>query len=120
MKLNISNDWFYSDPPPILKLLQIFVKGDSLIVAPILFLLLLTRLISLKFMLVSSGIFFSVRQFGEMVYWLLQQFSKTGYRPYDFGLKKLDNNAIYIIYQLLATSSATAGISFTLYWLFFT
>jgi hypothetical protein len=48
---------------------------------------------------------------GEMIYWLLQQFGTRKYRPYDFGLKNIDNNGIYIMYQLLSLSGTVLGLS---------
>lgn len=45
---------------------------------------------------------FGLRYLVEIFYWLGQQFGAKTYRPEDFGLKQLDNNAIYIIYQLIS------------------
>ena len=61
--------------------------------------------------LLVLGIFISIRNMGEIVYWLLQQFGPKTYRPNDFGLKDLDNNAIYIIYQLFAIINVTIGLT---------
>ena len=52
-----------------------------------------------------------VRQSGELIYWLLQQFSHKKYRPYDFGFKNLNNNAIYILYQTFAIVGIIGGLS---------
>lgn len=50
-----------------------------------------------------------------MVYWLLQQFGPKTYRPMDFGLKHVNNEGIYILYQLIATVQATTGAAVALY-----
>jgi len=62
-------------------------------------------------MFIVLGLFVAIRQLGEMIYWLLQQFGDKKYRPYDFGLQKLDNNAIYILYQTFALVGVVAGIA---------
>jgi hypothetical protein len=109
IKLKITSSWFFSNPPWYLRPLQIFVKGDALVLLPFTILILSTIPISYKITLILIGIFLAVRNLGEMIYWLLQQFGEKTYRPYDFGLKYLDNNAIYIIYQLLAIVWTTIG-----------
>src|SRR3989344_1948583 len=111
-KSKISNDWFFSDVSWWTKAFQIFIKGDGLIITPFLITSLLFIFLNWKFGLVIIGVFYSLRQLVEMIYWLLQQFSKREYRPYDFGYKNLDNHAIYIIYQLRCLIGATVGISF--------
>lgn len=118
-KSEISNKWFFSDVPVWAKTLQIYIKGDALIITPFLIISSLFYFLNWKFALVITGVFYSLRQIGEMIYWLLQQFSKREYRPYDYGYKNLDNNAIYIIYQLRCLIGATAGISLLIYVLFF-
>lgn len=61
-------------------------------------------------MLISYGLFISIRYFTEIIYWLFQQFGPKTYRPYDFGLKKIDNNSIYIIYQIMSVIWTCLGI----------
>jgi hypothetical protein len=98
----------------------VYVWGDALIFIPFHIIIFIYSLFSLKFALLVWSIFFSIRSLGEVMYWLLQQFSDRSYRPYDFGFTKLDNNAIYILYQTLmtvyATVSLTAVVIFILYW----
>jgi hypothetical protein len=108
----VDDNWFYQETPLAVRLItQAYVKGDLLVLAPFLLAITLAGIISIRLMLVVYAIFFTVRQFGEMIYWLLQQFGDKSYRPYDFGLKKLSNNSIYIIYQLLALVGVATGIT---------
>ena len=114
---NIDNKWFYSDNHTLIKLLSIFVKGDFLVLVPLLFLIILTSLISMRFMFILLGTYIAVRYLGEMIYWLLQQFGEKKYRPYDFGFKNLDNNAVYILYQTLSIAGIMLGVSLLVYFL---
>ncbi len=95
----ITNNEFYSELSPFFKAVLLYVRGDLIVLVPLWIGILLTYFISLKFMIVMVGVFIVTRHLGEMVYWLLQQFGKKTYRPPDMGFKKLDNNAIYILYQ---------------------
>lgn len=113
--MKIDNKWFFSEPGPLLRLIFIFVKGDMIVLIPLFCLILLSYLISLKFMLIMIGVYIAARHFFEVIYWLLQQFGDHKYRPYDYGLKNLDNNAIYILYQLLATAQFIIGIGIIAY-----
>jgi len=117
MKLNerIHNKWFFTETNIFLRFLTIFVKGDALIILPFLLFILLIGLFSVKFMLLMYLVFFTLRHFGEMIYWFFQQFYDKKHRPHDFGLKKLDNHAMYIIYQTMALAWTTLGISLILY-----
>jgi len=112
--LNIDDKWFFTETNSFLRIFQIYVKGDLLILVPLLILIFLTGLISLKLMFFIFMIYFTLRQFGEMSYWFFQQFSKRTHRPYDFGFKKLGNNAIYIIYQLISFSWVVVGLTIIL------
>lgn len=112
---DISNNWFYSSPHPLLRLLTVYVKGDMLLIIPILILIGLLGFFSIKFMLLVYGIFYSLRGFGEMIYWFSHQFWVKQYRPNDFGFKKLNNDAIYIIYQLISTLGTVFGMGFVLW-----
>jgi hypothetical protein len=107
---NINNKWFYTDLNAILKLFTFFVKGDLIVLLPFVILLMLLGFLSLKFMMIMLGVYYAVRNLGEMIYWLLQQFGPKTYRPYDYGFKNLDNNAIYIIYQTMAICATTIGV----------
>lgn len=115
MMQNISDSWFYSSPHLLLRLLTIYVKGDMLIIIPGFIIVGLLGFFSLKFMFLIYGIFFSLRGFGEMIYWFLHQFSVKQYRPNDFGFKKLSNDAIYILYQLFSTFITVLSIGFVLW-----
>ena len=92
--------WFYTETPFALKLLQIYVRGDAVVLLPFLLLLGFIGFFSIRWMVLLFGFFLIFRFLGEMMYWFLQQFGEKTYRPNDFGFKKLDNNAIYILYQL--------------------
>lgn len=66
-------------------------------------------------MLLLLGVYISIRNLGEMIYWFSHQFYQRKYRPYDFGFKKLDNHAVYILYQTLAISGVVFGIGVILF-----
>lgn len=107
---SISNEWFFSDPNMFLRCISIFVKGDGIVLIPFFLIVLIISLFSVKVALLTTTIFISVRFTGEMIYWLLQQFGSKTYRPYDYGLSNLSNDAIYIIYQLTSTVWIVFGI----------
>lgn len=111
----IVNTQFYTELSPIFKIFLLYVKGDLIVLIPLWIGILLTYFISLKFMIVMIGVFIVTRHLGEMVYWLLQQFGKKTYRPPDLGFKKLDNNAIYILYQTLSIVWVVFGAGVILY-----
>lgn len=119
MKRNeLTNAWFFKDMHPLWKVVQIFVKGDAIVIAPFLAILAIFGLFDWYAAALVFGVFYTMRFIGEISYWLLHQFHVTGYRPYDFGFTKLSNKAIYIIYQLLAIVNASIWMSFVLYLLF--
>ncbi len=111
MKDRITNQWFFSETNPLFKLLLIFVKGDIIFLLPLVVLIGLSYLLSLKVGLFLSGVYISVRFFGEIIYWMSQQFGDRKYRPYDFGFKNLDNHAAYILYQTFAIFGVILGIA---------
>lgn len=106
----IDNKWFFTELHPLFKLISFFVRGDLLVLLPLLAIILLTGFYSYRFMIVMIGVYISVRSLGEMIYWFSHQFYERKYRPYDYGFKNLDNHAIYIIYQTLASGGLIAGI----------
>ena len=108
---DIDNNWFFTELHPLFKIPAFFIKGDLLVLVPLLIGVLLTGFISIKFMLVVLGIYIAVRYLGEMIYWFSHQFNARTYRPGDMGFKKLDNHAIYIIYQTLAIAGTVLGLS---------
>lgn len=112
---NISNNWFFSNPHPLLRLLTIYVKGDVLIIIPGFIAIGFLGFFSIKFMFLVYGIFYSLRGLGEMIYWFSHQFWVKQYRPDDFGFTKLSNDAVYILYQLISTWIAAFSIGFVLW-----
>lgn len=104
---NISNLWFFDDSPWYLKIILIYIKGDTVVLLPFFVSIVVLSFWKLSWAALLFMIFITLRGVGEMVYWIHQQFGDRKYRPYDFGLKSLDNNAIYIIYQLIALMIAT-------------
>jgi hypothetical protein len=102
-----------------MQFVTVFVKGDMLVVIPFLLLVSLVGLWSVRFMLLIYAVYFTFRSIGEMHFWFHQQFYDFKYRPFDFGLKDLDNKAIYILYQVLSMNLAVIGASAVLYILFF-
>ena len=104
---DITPSWFFTEATLPLRFLLIFIRGDAMILVPFIVFLVLVGFFSVKWSALLFALYFTFRFLGEMVYWLLQQFGNKKYRPYDFGMKKLDNNAIYIIYQLYSLIGAT-------------
>lgn len=82
--------------------LGIFVWEDALILSPfwIISSLFLWWLNNWRYFVLFVLLFIAAREFFETVYWLFQQFSTHAHRPRDFGFKHLNNNSIYILYQL--------------------
>lgn len=122
MKLfHVDDAWFYSNPHPLLRLLTVYVKGDMIILIPFVILIGFVGFFSFKVMCLMYAVFYSLRSIGEMQYWISQQFGPKTYRPDDVGFKKVRNDAIYILYQLIALITATVGVTTTVlmtkYWL---
>lgn len=105
----LTDEWFYSEPGWFARLLHIYVRGDAITLLPIWLFILVTGILSWKFMLLEIGLLVFLRGFGEMIYWLLQQFGKQSYRP-ETEHKKLGNNAVYILYQLSGLRNAFLGL----------
>jgi len=111
-----TNEWFFSKPNAIYQALHIYVNGDKLVITPILLAILLIGVFSWKFMLLMFGVYLTFRGLGEMIYWLLQQFSlEIKYRPEDGGKQDLDDNAIYILYQLTGLRTTILGSGIVLF-----
>ena len=120
LKNKITNQWFFSDSNQFFRLLLIFVNGDLIFLFPLVILIALSYFLSIKIGLFFTGAYVSVRYMGEIIYWLGQQFSDRKYRPYDFGFKNLDNNAVYILYQTSATCGVVLGTALIYFSLLFT
>lgn len=112
----MTNGWFYSNPYPLLRLFTVYVKGDMLIVLPLFIAIGFVGFFSVRFMVLLYAIFYSIRGFGEMMYWFMQQFGVKKYRPYDFGFKNLSNDAVYIFYQLLSLASTVIALG-AMFWI---
>ena len=108
---NVTNASFYCELPAWCKACSIFIRGDLIVLVPLLIVILSIGFFSLRFMCMVLGVYIAVRELGEMIYWLLQQFGDRKYRPYDWGFKNLDNNAVYILYQTAALAGTVVGIS---------
>lgn len=103
MKISeVTPKWFFSHPGFPSQLALIYIRGDAIVLLPFIAILLIIGIFSLKWMVLLFALLLSFRSLGEMVYWILQQFGPRTYRPYDFGFTKLDNHAVYVIYQLLS------------------
>ncbi len=111
----VTKEWFFTNLPWYFKIVTVFVKGDLIILLPFVVLIALSFIISLKIGLILGGLYLAIRYFGEMIYWPLQQFSDRTYRPYDFGFKKLDNHAVYIIYQTFSIVLSTIGAAIVVF-----
>ncbi|MFC1711938.1 hypothetical protein ACFLZ1_05175 [Patescibacteria group bacterium] len=117
---SINDECFFTHPPSLLRFFtQVYVRGDMIILIPFLLLILFIGFFSIRLMFLTYAVFFTLRQLGEMIYWLLHQFLDKSYRPHDFGFKNLSNEAIYIIYQLLSLVKAVIGISIIIFLIFF-
>jgi len=110
LQKNITNKWFYTEMPWWGKIMLIYVKGDLFMLAPLLLINSIIAFFSLRSALLIFGLLIVVRQSGELVYWLMQQFGDRKYRPSDFGFSNLDNSAVYIIYQTFAIVGIVAGL----------
>lgn len=108
---SIDNKWFFTELPFPFKLLFFFIRGDLLVLLPLTTILLLLGLFSIKFMFLMIGVYITVRQLGEMIYWFSHQFNVRKYRPYDVGFKNLDNHAIYILYQTTSIVGVVFGVA---------
>ena len=115
----IDNKWFFTELHPVFKLLSFFIKGDLIVLLPLLILILSIGLFSIRFMLIMLGVYIAVRNLGEMIYLFSHQFNTRKYRPYDFGFKNLDNHAIYIIFQTLAIAGVVFGVSIIFWTIFY-
>ena len=103
MKLiSLNTQWFFSEVAWPFKAMLIFIRGDAVVILPFFIVLSIIGVFSLRWMMLLLSLFVVFRFLGEMVYWIHQQFGDRKYRPYDFELKRLDNNALYVIYQLLS------------------
>lgn len=110
MKISdVTPKWFFSRPgfPSLLALM--YIRGDAIVLLPFIAILLIIGIFSLKWMALLFALLLTFRSLGEMVYWILQQFGPRTYRPYDFGFTKLDNHAVYVIYQLLSLVLLVTG-----------
>ena len=105
----VDNKWFFSELPFFVKMFTFYIKGDLIVLFPLLLIIILLGILSLKFMLLMVGTYIVVRNLGEMIYWIFHQFSSRNYRPNDFGFKRLDNHAIYILMQTLAIAGVMLG-----------
>jgi hypothetical protein len=106
--------------------LGVFVWGDLIILGPF---WILTSLISLYFnnwylFLLIVSVFWSIRSFGEVVYWLNEQFApKNRNNPDTLRLYKfVKNDSVWFIYQLFWQCIFVVSIIFSIYfsklWLF--
>ncbi|MBI2051963.1 hypothetical protein HYT33_04350 [Candidatus Roizmanbacteria bacterium] len=113
------NRWFFTELPWYIQVFGFFIKGDLIVLFPLLVLIIFTGFISVQFMVLLIGIYVAVRNLGEMIYWFSHQFAGRKYRPNDFGFKNLGNHAIYILYQTLSIAGVMIGIAIMLYVLLF-
>lgn len=108
---SVDRHWFFGELPVPVKLLTlIFIRGDLIVLLPLIVSIGLLYLISITFGLIMTGAYITIRSLGEMIYWFSHQFNTRTYRPYDLGFKNLDNNAVYILYQTLAIAGVMVGI----------
>lgn len=111
------NSQFFTETPWFLKLFLIYVWGDGLIVGFVWLILGLTAIWNWQIAVLGVMLFVFIRAFGEMIYWFSHQFSDRSYRPPDFGMKSLDNHAIYILYQLHSQLTMLICLLLIFWWL---
>jgi len=88
----------------ILSILGIFVWGDALVLLPFWFTILIFWIIfrNVYFIYLLISLFWVIRSFGEIIYWLNQQFSNLKRNPPEKLLlhNLIQNDAIWFIYQV--------------------
>lgn len=70
----LTNSWFFEDPPTWMRPLLIFIKGDMLILIPLLITIGIIGIWDQQLMIILFLATGFIRALGEMFYWLLQQF----------------------------------------------
>ena len=112
------NDAFYQDSW-IVSLFGIYVWGDGLVLAPF------WMLSGMVFFFLSMGqiiqyllVFYALRSFYEVLYWIVHQVAKKDYQPPFFRhISWLGANEAAILYQLIhmcIVFFALIGLSYTL------
>ncbi len=106
-----SKDEFYSDVFVFLPF-GIYVLGDALILAPFwIFSGLLFFFLSIQNIFRYMIIFYTVRSFYEVIYWLNHQAVKSNYNPPLFRkINWIRPNESAILYQLIHTCIVVLGI----------
>lgn len=110
MKQKIDDSWFYSEPGLIGRICLVYVKGDGILLYPLVISIIIILFIDERMGLFMGATYWTLRALGEMIYWLLQQFGSKTYRPEDFGFSDLSNDAIYILYQTSSLVNMVMGI----------
>ena len=115
----LTDNWFFANPPKLLRLCLIYVWGDALILLPLSIAIAVICIFNLKLGLILVGSYIATRSFGEMMYWFFQQAGNRTYRPYDFGQSQLSNHAVYILYQTWNNALVILGVGITVYTVFY-
>lgn len=105
--------------------LGIFVWGDAIILGIFWFLssLICVLLQDWTLFLLIVSIFWVVRSFGEIIYWINQQFSSINRNPPKnlFGYRLFKNDSIWFVYQVfwqcIMVVSIISSIYFTNLWM---
>lgn len=116
--MHLTQEWFDSDSNWLEKITGVFIKGDRIVLWPFLLLNIGVAIYDYKAGFILFLLFNFLRYIVEMIYWIVKQEGDRTYRPYDFGLTNLNNNSIYIIYQIGSLSIATLSL-FLLYFVFY-
>src|SRR5581483_12281010 len=103
----------------------VFVWGDTLVVGPFWVILVCFALLfqNWYFFLLVISLFWVIRSFGEVLYWLLEQFAgKNRNPPHTLRFHKLfPGDAVWFIYQLfwqcVFVFSTLASLFFAKLWL---
>lgn len=98
-----------------------FVWGDVLVFAPFWILITATSLMmkSLDLFFVFTSLFWVVRSWGEVQYWLLQQFSTQNRNPIsNLPLQSIfHNDSIWFVHQIFWQCVTVVSVLSSAYWL---
>lgn len=107
---------------PFLVWLGIFVWGDAVVLGLFWFLSSLTVYLlgDWSLFLLTISVFWVVRSFGEIIYWLNQQFlyPKNNYYEKLAGYHFFKSTAILFVYQVIWQCIAVVSIISTIYFVF--
>lgn len=103
----------------MLSILGAFVWGDVLIIAPFWFIVSFVSIIAnnMYLFLLSFSLFWVIRSFGEMIYWISEQFAVTKRNQPEKLLFHgfLKNTSVWFIYQVFAQCIFVCAVILSIY-----